>query len=65
MKNIPRKELKNSSVRIRSFLVPMMIKKVMYLHPFVALADSLSIFSILEAGEMSLGMLEHTFFSAY
>lgn len=62
MKETPPKELKNSLIKIRSFLIPGDDEnKVMYLHAVVALAGSLSAFFILEAGEMSLSMLEHTF----
>lgn len=62
MKDTPQEELKNSLVRIRSFLIPGDDEnKVMYLHAVVALAGSLSAFFILEQGELSLGMLEHTF----
>lgn len=62
MKDTPQEEFKNSLVKIRSFLIPGDDEnKVMYLHAFVALAGSLSAFFILEAGELSLGLLEHTF----
>lgn len=62
MKEEPRMEIKNSLLRIRSLLIPEDDEnRVMYLHAAVALIGSLSAFFILEAGEMSLGMIEHTF----
>lgn len=62
MKDLQQEELKNSLIKIRSFLIPEDDEdKVMYLHALVAFIGSLSAFFILEAGEMSLSMLEHTF----
>ncbi|MDD1774758.1 MAG: SpoIIE family protein phosphatase [Methanobacterium sp.] len=62
MKEESRQEIKNSLLRIRSFLIPEDDEnRVMYLHAAVALIGSFSAFFILEAGEMSLGMMEHTF----
>lgn len=62
MKETPQEEFKNSLVRIRSFLIRSDDEnKVMYLHAVVALVGSLSAFFILEAGELSIGVLGHTF----
>lgn len=62
MDQTPQDELKSSLLKLRSFLIPGDDEnKVMYLHAIVALAGSLSAFFILEAGEMSLGVIEHTF----
>ncbi len=61
MKQNPQEEIKNSLLRIRSFLIPGDDEnRVMYLHAAVALIGSLSAFFVLEAGEMSLGFVEHT-----
>jgi phosphoserine phosphatase RsbU/P len=62
MKPNPQEELKNSLIKIRSYLIPGDDEnKVMYLHATVALAGSLCAFFVLEYGEMSLGTIEHTF----
>ncbi|MCE5215132.1 MAG: SpoIIE family protein phosphatase [Methanobacterium sp.] len=62
MKQNPQEELKDSLIKIRSFLIPGDDEdKVMYLHAVVALLGSLCAFFLLEYGEMSLGMMEHTF----
>lgn len=62
MEQKPPQEIKNSLLKIRSFLIPKDDEnKVMYLHAAVALIGSLSAFFILEAGQMSLGIMEHSF----
>lgn len=62
MKQNPQEELKNSLIRIRSFLIPDDDEnRVMYLHAAVALIGSVAAFFVLEFGEMSLGLMEHTF----
>jgi sigma-B regulation protein RsbU (phosphoserine phosphatase) len=62
MKQKPQEDFKDSLLKIRSFLIPGDDEdRVMYLHAAVALLGSLCAFFILEYGEMSLGVMEHTF----